>query len=233
MLYWNEFKWNYNIPVECLSIRISGLSGRESTETRQGVSWNWPYLKLCHRNSRLSTKSGHQGGEGGCARDLSMNTLLWEGPPGITFWKWDRLPWASWAWQSAFFFWEMSGMRRYMSLNRNVPCCSRVYRTNIAHLLPMRVSMLRMGHLGKVASWIVYLSIICVFLCKSNINSRRIGRFWRDTTDNSISKYYLQSACARASTPSAPGRVGYAALSCAANVAASGWDSRSSRTLVR
>ena len=103
MLYWNEFKWNYNIPVECLSIRISGLSGRESTETRQGVSWNWPYLKLCHRNSRLSTKSGHQGGEGGCARDLSMNTLLWEGPPGITFWKWDRLPWASWAWQSAFF----------------------------------------------------------------------------------------------------------------------------------
>lgn len=130
-------------------------------------------------------------------------------------------------------FWEMSGMRRYMSLNRNVPCCSRVYRTNIAHLLPMRVSMLRMGHLGKVASWIVYLSIICVFLCKSNINSRRIGRFWRETTDNSISKYYLQSACARASTPSAPGRVGYAALSCAANVAASGWDSRSSRTLVR
>lgn len=133
----------------------------------------------------------------------------------------------------SIFFWEMSGMRRYMSLNRNVPCCSRVYRTNIAHLLPMRVSMLRMGHLGKVASWIVYLSIICVFLCKSNINSRRIGRFWRDTTDNSISKYYLQSACARASTPSAPGRVGYAALSCAANVAASGWDSRSSRTLVR
>ena len=56
-------------------------------------------------------------------------------------------------------FWEMSGMRRYMSLNRNIPCCSRVYRTNIAHLSPMRESMLRRGHLGKVASWIVYLSI--------------------------------------------------------------------------
>ena len=87
-------------------------------------------------------------------------------------------------------FWETSGMQRYMSLNHSVPCCSRVFRTNIAHLSPMRASMLRMGHLGKVASWIVFLSIICVFLCKSSINSRRIGRFWKETTGNNQNLYY-------------------------------------------
>ena len=49
--------------------------------------WNWTYLKLLHRNSRLPMKSGNQGGVGGCARGLSMNTRLLGGLPDITFWR--------------------------------------------------------------------------------------------------------------------------------------------------